>query len=238
MFTRVQSKMKIACYIRNPAVFENVRSILERGGFECLHFDTEAGLLRNVRRNVVNLILIDLGTEARDDDGILAWLNLRIGDRTPVLIMSAMRDAELAALTLNSGADDFIVRPVEPVELLARVNALMRRCMPAQARRSIELAGFNLDRETSKCTFDRAPVELTPREFSMAWLLFSSPGIYISRNTIGAVIWGADSEVAGRTIEQHVYKLRKKLQTHAEQAVMIRTAYTQGYRLEVNAAQA
>lgn len=230
--------MKIACYIRNAAVFESVQNVLVRGGLECIHFDSEAGLLRNIRRNVVNLIIIDIGTEPREDDGILAWLNQRIGDRTPVLIISSVRDAELAALALNSGADDFLVRPCEPVELLARANALMRRCMPAQTRRSLELAGFNLDLETSKCTFEKTPIELTPREFSMAWLLFSSPGIYISRNTIGAVIWGADSEVAGRTIEQHVYKLRKKLQSHATQSVMIRTAYTQGYRLEVCAGNA
>ncbi|MGI4846677.1 MAG: response regulator transcription factor [Janthinobacterium lividum] len=230
--------MKIACYIPNTAVFEPMQHVLARGGYECIHFDTEAALLRNIRRNVVSLIIIDIGSEPRDDDGILAWLNQRIGDRTPVLITSSVRDAELAATALNSGADDFLVRPCEPIELLARVNALMRRCMPVQARRSLELAGFNLDLETSKCTFEKAPIELTPREFSMAWLLFSSPGIYISRNTIGAVIWGADSEVAGRTIEQHVYKLRKKLQSHAMQSVMIRTAYTQGYRLEVCAGNA
>ncbi len=67
----------------------------------------------------------------------------------------------------------------------------------------------------------------------MAWLFFSSPGTYISRETLGTVIWSTDSEVAGRTIEQHVYKLRKKLLIDGRQVVVIRTAYSQGYRLDL-----
>ena len=86
--------------------------------------------------------------------------------------------------------------------------------------------------EAASSAYDGAPVELTPREFTMAWLFFSSPGVFISRGTIGASIWSADSDVAGRTIEQHVYKLRKKLLFGVERRVIIRTSYSQGYRLE------
>lgn len=225
--------MKIACYIRNSTVSDTVKTVLARANHETSHFDNEAALLRSVRRSRFDLILIDMGAEPRDDNSILSWLNLRTGDNTPVIILSPLRSPELAALTLNSGADDFVNRPFEAVELVARINALLRRCAPLQARRSISFAGYTLDRDSASCTFQDQAIELTPREFSMAWLFFSSPGIYISRETIGAVIWSADSEVAGRTIEQHVYKLRKKLQVGEEKVVMIRTAYSQGYRLEL-----
>lgn len=225
--------MKIACYIRNSTVSDNVKAMLARANHESVHFDNEAAMLRTVRRSSVDLILIDIGVEPRDDNSILSWLNLRTGDNTPVIILSPLRSPELAALTLNSGADDFVNRPFEAIELVARINALLRRCAPAQARRSISFGGYTLDRDSSRCSFLDQAIELTPREFSMAWLFFSSPGIYISRETIGAVIWSADSEVAGRTIEQHVYKLRKKLQVGDEKVVMIRTAYSQGYRLEL-----
>ncbi|MDB5770341.1 MAG: transcriptional regulatory, terminal family protein [Burkholderia sp.] len=109
----------------------------------------------------------------------------------------------------------------------------MRRSGRRQARRIIELSGFTLDGETSRFSYQGVAIEITPREFTMAWLLFSSPGVYISRETIGAAIWGVGSEIAGRTIEQHVYKLRKKLQLGAERGVSIRTAYSHGYRLEL-----
>ncbi|QGZ42155.1 DNA-binding response OmpR family regulator [Pseudoduganella flava] len=225
--------MKIACYIRNSAVSEHVRSVLARANHESVHFDNEPALLRSIRRSAVDMILIDLGAAPREDNSILSWLNLRSGDKTPVIILSPIKSPDLAALALNSGADDFVPRPFEPVELTARINALHRRATPAGARRSIAFAGYLLDRDSGRCSFEGTEIELTPREFSMAWLFFSSPGIYISRDTIGASIWSADSEVAGRTIEQHVYKLRKKLQVGERKVVMIRTAYTQGYRLEL-----
>ena len=149
------------------------------------------------------------------------------------MILSAICNAELVASALDSGADDFLVRPYDAVELIARMNALLRRCASSNTRRMIEFFDFSLDRETAKFRYRDIHISLTPREFSMAWLFFSSPGIYISRETIGSVIWNTDSEIAGRTIEQHVYKLRKKLQIDSKQIVMIRTAYSQGYRLEL-----
>ncbi|QGZ42347.1 DNA-binding response OmpR family regulator [Pseudoduganella flava] len=224
--------MKIACCIANAAVSANIRTILAGANHEATLVDSEAALLRTIRRTSFDMILVDIGAHPRDDNGILAWLKLRTGDRTPVIILSALHSPELAALMLDSGADDFIPRPVEAVELTARIAALQRRCAPANAHRIIRFAGYHLDRDSAHCTFDGQPVDLTPREFAMAWLFFSSPGIYISRETIGAVIWSADSEVAGRTIEQHVYKLRKKLLAEGRRTVMIRTAYSQGYRLE------
>ncbi|WP_034300974.1 response regulator transcription factor [Herbaspirillum sp. RV1423] len=227
--------MKIACYIRNVSVFEQVRTHLIRSGFEVTHFDSETSLLRTIRRTAFDLVIIDIAVIPRDDDSIFSWLNFRSGsgDRTPTLILSPLRNADLVALALDNGADDFLLRPYEPVELVARTNALIRRSAPPNLRRTIEFAGFQLNRETAHFSFYGKQISLTSREFSMAWLFFSSPGVYISRETIGAVIWSADSEVAGRTIEQHVYKLRKKLVVDNEQIVMIRTAYSQGYRLEL-----
>ncbi|NQE46980.1 histidine kinase [Herbaspirillum rubrisubalbicans] len=226
--------MKIACYLRNPAVYTQVKEALMRAGLEPVHFTTETDLLRALRRRGFSLIIIDITVAPGSDDNIFSWLNYRSGDRTPTLVLSPTRSAELAALTLDSGADDFLVRPFEVIEFTARVNALIRRSAPTASRRTIEYAGFSLNRESTRFSYQGTPINLTPREFSMAWLFFSSPGVYISRDTIGAVIWSTDSDIAGRTIEQHVYKLRKKLQIDPNRpVVMIRTAYNQGYRLEL-----
>jgi DNA-binding response OmpR family regulator len=225
--------MNIACHIRNESVLELVRAILKKAGFECTHYPSETLLFRALRRESFDLILIDFAVAPDDDDSLLSWLNCRSGDHTPVLGLSAVRDAHVTALVLNCGADDLLLRPFEPVELVARAHALTRRSNRRNVRRMIELAGFTLDREMSKFGYRGTPIELTPREFSMAWMFFSAPGVYISRETIGSSIWSTDSEVAGRTIEQHVYKLRKKLQLGAERGVIIRTAYSQGYRLEL-----
>jgi DNA-binding response OmpR family regulator len=225
--------MNIACHIRNDSVFELVQMVLSRAGFVCERYPSETILLRNVRRREFDFILVDIGLDVRSGENIFSWLTCRSGDSTPVIIISSVKNAELVADALNSGADDFLVRPFEPVELIARIRAVLRRSGKRQARRTIELAGFLLERDNTRFSYQGEPIELTSREFTMAWLLFSSPGVYISRETIGTAIWGMEGEIAGRTIEQHVYKLRKKLQLGPERGIIIRTAYNQGYRLEL-----
>jgi DNA-binding response OmpR family regulator len=136
---------------------------------------------------------------------------------------------------LEAGADDFIRRPCEPDLLVARLNAVLRRTNRSNGvvKRSIAMQGFTLDREAGVLLDRGVPVDLTPREFTMAWLFFSAPNTYMSRETISTSIWGVDSEITNRTIEQHVYKLRKKLSLGASRGIRIRTAYTRGYRLEL-----
>jgi DNA-binding response OmpR family regulator len=226
--------MNIACYFRTDAYFEQLREALVRAGFVCERFINENLLLRTVRRRSFEFILIDIGSEMRDSENIFSWLGCRTGDSTPVLVLCDVRNAEWVADALDSGADDFVVSPFEPIELVARIHAILRRSNRHQARRIIELAGFSLDRETGKFSYESVPIVVTPREFTMAWLLFSSPGVYVSRETISTAIWGMNSQVAGRTIEQHVYKLRKKLRLGSDREVIIRTAYNQGYRLELS----
>lgn len=225
--------MNIACLTRNASVLELVRAALSPAGFDCTHYATEALLFRALLRQSFDLILIDFPTMPAEGDSILSWLNCRAEDHTPVLGLSPVRGGQMTALVLNSGADDLLVRPFEAVELVARAHALLRRSNRRVARRKINLAGIVLDRDTGHCLYRGEQIVLTSREFSLAWMFFSSPGVYISRETIGTTIWSADSEVAGRTIEQHVYKLRKKLQLGPERGIVIRTAYGQGYRLEL-----
>lgn len=226
--------MSIACQVRNDALFQQVQSALVQNGFNCERFTSDTSLLRAIRYRTFDLILVDIGNGVQESESIFSWLTCRSEDSVPTIVLASERNVDLLARALNSGADDFLSRPVESVELIARINALLRRCNRRLDRKVIELGGFSLDRESSRFSYLGQPIELTPREFTMAWLLFSSPGVYISRKTIGTAIWGVDSEIAGRTIEQHVYKLRKKLQAGPERGVIIRTAYSQGYRLELS----
>lgn len=225
--------MNIACQFRNESVFTLVEPVLSRAGYACERFPRDAALQRAVLRRDYDFILIEMGEHVHDRDHILSWLSCRTGDRVPVLLLSSIGGTELVVNALHSGADDFMVSPLAPLELAARIHAILRRTNRRQTRRTIELAGFTIDRDANVCAYEGNPVELTPREFTMAWLLFSAPGEYISRETISSTIWGTGSEIAGRTIEQHVYKLRKKLQLGPERGILIRTAYNQGYRLEL-----
>ncbi|MFB9241724.1 response regulator transcription factor [Massilia antarctica] len=221
----------IGCYVRSDGLFARLQTLLQQSGFGCERFASENSLSRMLSRRGFTLLLIDIGNHRDDSEDFVSWLNCRTGNSTPVIALS-QGTPEMAALALNAGADDFIGAHFEAVEAIARIRAVIRRHRPNSVRRTIALGKFTLDREAASAAYDGETVELTPREFTMAWLFFSSPGVFISRGTIGASIWSADSEVAGRTIEQHVYKLRKKLQFGVERGVIIRTSYSQGYRLE------
>jgi DNA-binding response OmpR family regulator len=225
--------MNIACYIRNATVFREVSAALARAGFSTERFDTEIGFLRGLKRQSFDAIIVAEMRPAPTGDNVFSWLNFRSGNRTPTLVLSPFYSGDLVAFALDNGADDYLCRPFEDVELVARMNALLRRSTPLQARRTIELQGFRLERERYRFSFLGWDIGLTPREFEIAWLLFSAPGVYLSRETLGALIWSSDHKIAGRTIDQHVYKLRKKLQAGGYQSISIRTAYSHGYWLEL-----
>jgi DNA-binding response OmpR family regulator len=225
--------MNIACYIRNVTVFDQVTAALAHAGFLTERFDTEIGFLRGLRRRHFDIIIVAEMRPAPSGDNVFSWLSFRSGNRTPTLVLSPFYSADLVAFALDNGADDYLCWPFEDVELVARMNALLRRSMPLQSPRTIELQGFRLERERYRFSFLGRELDLTPREFEIAWLLFSAPGEYLSRETLCALIWSSDRRIAGRTIDQHVYKLRKKLQAFGYQSIGIRTAYSHGYRLEL-----
>ncbi|HYD60604.1 MAG TPA: response regulator transcription factor [Noviherbaspirillum sp.] len=225
--------MRIACNIRCNSTFHRVQEVLAGAGFDCTQFITESAMIRALRRESYDLILIETSAEAHDDRSAYSWLNCRTGESTPVVMLSENCTATQVAAALEAGVDEVMGRSVDPVLFVARLNAILRRCNRVNTRGVVEIQGFMLDRDA--CIFlDRGEqVALTRRELDMAWLFFSSPGIYLSREAISVAVWGVDIDIASRTIEQHVYKLRKKLNLCSERGVRIRTAYSKGYRLEL-----
>lgn len=228
--------MKIACYIRCEATFNQLQHVLARGGFFCERFTSEVNLMRSLRRDNFNLILVETTDKSGDEQNIYSWLNCRTGESVPVVMLSANCEVGSIVGALEAGADDYIQMPFDPMILIARLHAVLRRYDRKTTRNVIEVNGFRLNRETGRAYNNGVQVELTPREFTMAWLFFSSPGTYLSRDTISVAIWGVDSEIASRTIEQHIYKLRKKLGLTSERGAWIRTAYTKGYCLQLRSA--
>lgn len=223
--------MRIACYIPCASTYSQVQSALATAGLECCHFPHEEALLIACRRRRFELILVD--TEQFNASLMAAWLGCRTGENTPLVLISPSCGPDEVAHALDSGVEDFIRRPFAPVELLARVQAVLRRHDKTDCRQFLELRGFLLNRAAG-ALFDRGmKVVLTPREFSLAWLFFSTAGTYLSRDTLSAAVWGVDQEISKHTIEQHVYLLRKKLKLSAARGIQLRTAYNKGYRLEL-----
>jgi DNA-binding response OmpR family regulator len=182
----------------------------------------------------IDLVIVDADDSALDH-WALNWLLHRTADHAPaVFALAARENPARAARWLDAGVDDLMFRSFEPQEFKARVRAILRQRHRRQASvERLQLAGFELDRRRESLIDQGRPVDLTRREFSLAWMFFSQPHAVLSRGQISHAIWGMAPDLAGRSMEQHIYRVRAKLQLNELRGVVIRSAYAQGYRLEL-----
>ncbi|MCP1367229.1 response regulator transcription factor, partial [Halomonas sp. BBD48] len=135
-------------------------------------------------------------------------------------------------LALDSGADDFLAKPLRPRELSARINALARRT-GLQAQGATErLGAYSLDGDQREVQLAGERVTLTEREFRLVSLFFNHPGELLSRAHLLEVVWGIKGDISTRTVDTHISRLRRKLALDGSHGVRLRSIYQHGYRLE------
>jgi len=223
----------IACMVRDAAVFERCRAVLEHGDWQYSRFDSDTALLRGLRRRIAALALVEIGRDSAMDERLLHWLVCRTSHTPPLLLLSSSASPHFIARALDAGAEDCIALPMHPLELRARLSAALRRSLRNDTRpMCVALSGYQLDRSSGVVMRHGVVIELAPREFAMAWLFFCNPGVCLSRETISVSLWGAPTDLTSRSMEQHAYMLRKKLDLSGHSGLVLRSIYTRGYRLE------
>lgn len=164
-----------------------------------------------------DLILLDLGLPRRDGLAVLRRLRAR-KDRTPVLIATARDALDERVLGLNMGADDYVIKPYELDELLARIRALIRRA-GGRAEPVYEHLGISIDPVTREVTVGGQPVSLFAREWAILEVLMARPGMVLSRKQLEEKLYSWKDEVSSNAIEVYIHGLRKKLGPHLIQNV-------------------
>jgi DNA-binding response OmpR family regulator len=216
-------------------LFEPIKKSLEEDGlFACLQFIDEASLLRCLTREEVALVVLDTGREFSPQNAVLAWRNCHSLNAFPIIVVGRHLAHTCMTAAFDAGADDIVLgdRPTE--ELLVRVKHVLKRGSSAvKSTTVIKIGPFMLDRSASIVLRDGRAIRLTAREFAIAWLFFSNPGKLLTRVQIAHTIWGKDLSIIGRTLEQHVYKLRCKLHLADSDALLrLSTVYALGYKLD------
>jgi two-component system response regulator RstA len=208
----------------------SIRDYLERHSFEVFIEGDGLAVAERFERLKPDLVILDLMLPGKD--GLTLCRELRRFDRVPILILTAKGENIDQVLGLEMGADDYVVKPVEPRVLLARVEALLRRVrsVPAEAREAKLTAGrLSIDCARRSATIDDKGVELTTGDFDILWLLASRQGSVVTRDEILRVVRGIDYDGLDRSIDARICRLRRKLQDAGGAESMIKTVRLRGY---------
>ena len=211
---------------------ELVATVLARAGLEVRAVGSAAECLAEVRRCAPDLVVLDLGLP--DGDGTEVCRQLRTESGCYVLMLTARAEEVDLLVGLAVGADGFMAKPFSPRELVARVQAMLRRprvAAPAPADAVVRLADLEVDEDTREVRVDGAVVDLTRTEFDLLAALASRPGRVLQRETLLREVWHSEWAGSLRLVEAHMSNLRRKLQAAGLSAAEIRTVRGVGYRL-------
>lgn len=176
-----------------------------------------------IKHNPYALILLDIMLPGMDGFALMQY----VPEETPVICLTAMGNLSDRVKGLNLGADDYIVKPFETVELLARIEAILRRTNRSNDIFSLDGTVVNL--KSRVVTVDGKETELTLREFELLEVLIQNKNVALSREKLLQMAWAYDYFGETRTVDVHIQRLRKKLDWESR----IKTVYKLGYRLEV-----
>ena len=215
----------------DAAVAQLIRGALEKYDFRCEHFATGAALLRQLRQGVPALCILDLGLP--DMDGLELLRQIRSRHGFGLLVLTGRGDTHDRVTGLELGADDYMVKPFEPRELIARVRSVLRRYQPAapsaEAPRVAEFAGWRFDTATHELTAPDGRSEgLSLAEASVLRRLLERPNQILSREQL---LDGRNLDALERSIDLRISRLRKRLEENPQHARLIRTVYGAGYLL-------
>lgn len=226
--------MRIALITEDPVLTTNLVECFADDAIVVEAFSGELPLMRAMRTTEYNLALIDAKNSSLLVNSLLSWRNCNADLSMPIIVLTPFSNWTAMLRWVNAGAAD-VVNRVDLDQVRLRAYVLLQRETHEARGDEITIGHYLLRRDISLLTLDGVEVTLTPREFAMAWLFFSNPGKFLSRAQIAGSVWGSCEEIAARSIEQHIYKLRKKLKLSAATGANLKTAYALGYKLEVTA---
>ncbi len=221
----------IWCVEDDADIRDIVLYALTSAGFETRGFEDGTSFWNAVQTERPELILLDVMLPGIDGVELLKRLKSSPALAEIPVIMATAKGAEYdKVLSLNLGADDYLVKPFGMMEMIAYVKAVLRRCQPKQTASLLQAGGLIVNLEEHTVFADGERIMLTYKEFEMLKLFMSHPGMAFTRDQLFSQVWGTDYVGDTRTLDMHIRTLRQKLGQYGS---MIETVRNVGYRLEV-----
>ena len=216
------------------AIADLVEVYLTNEGFTVRKFGAAAPALAHVEKDPPDLAILDVMLP--DMDGFVLCQKIREDHLFPILMLTA-RVEDMDKITgLTLGADDYITKPFNPLELVARVKTQLRRYTrynrPLPAEEGFDFRGLQISRTTHKCLLYGEELALTPLEFSILWYLCERRGQVVSSEELFEAVWGAKYLDGSNTVMSHIARLREKMHEPSRKPKFIKTGWGVGYTIE------
>ncbi len=226
--------MRVLVVDDEKALVKGIKFNLEMDGFEVDTAFDGMEAVEKVRAGGIDLLIMDLMMPKKN--GLEACLEIRSFSKLPIIMLTAKSEDNDKIIGFEYGADDYVTKPFNILELKARVRALLRRSTAAEAPSapaSVLVSGpFRLDTESRVAFRDGQEIELTAREFDLVELLMRNPGKVFSRDALLKLVWGEDYRGDIRTVDVHIRRIREKMEVDPAEPVKIMTKWGVGYYLK------
>jgi DNA-binding response OmpR family regulator len=218
----------------DDAILDSIETFLKLEGYEVLKAKNGMEAVKLVRSNEVHCVILDIMMPQLD--GLSATLKMREAYNFPIILLSAKSEDTDKIAGLSFGADDYVTKPFNPLELMARVKSQIRRYVSLGSIRTsdtlITTGGLTLDTESKEVTLDGEPVRLTAREYGILEYLMMNMGRVLSTARIYEAVWNEPSFTTEKTVTVHIKKIREKIEINPKDPKYLKVVWGIGYKIE------
>ena len=208
-------------------------SWLQSAAYKCEVFSSGQALLDKLKTTTYDLLLVDWELPDINGPEVMDIIRNQLKIETPIIFITSRDSEEDIVTALNSGADDYLVKPVRQFEFLARVKANTKRNQKTNASISqTNTTPYTFKTDNQQVLYHGNIIELSSKEFELAYYIFSNEGQLLDRKNILSAVWQQNADLNTRTVDTHMSIIRKKLSIGPENGWRLKSIYGHGYRLE------
>jgi DNA-binding response OmpR family regulator len=225
--------MRIAVLDNDRSQADLICQVLGSAGHACQSFDNGKDLLSQLRKDNYDMLILDWQVADLTGVEVMRRAKEKMPANTPVMFLTSSSAEDDIVAGIGAGADDYMIKPLRRGELVARVQALLRRAYPAQnGAEQLQFGPYIFETRPGRLLMDGVVIEVTHKEFYLALLFFRNIGRPLSRAYIHEAVWVRETAVPSRTMDTHVSRVRNKLHLRPENGFRLVPVYSYGYRLE------
>lgn len=225
--------MRIAVLDNDRSQADLICQVLTAAGHTCQSYDSGRELLGQLRKDSADMLILDWQVQDLPGSEVMRRAKEKMAAASPVMFLAGSSGEDDIVAGIGAGADDYMIKPLRRGELVARVQALLRRAYPSQnGAEQLQFGPYIFETRPGRLLLDGNVIDVTHKEFYLALLFFRNIGRPLSRAFIHESVWIRETALPSRTMDTHVSRVRNKLQLRPENGFRLVPVYSYGYRLE------